>query len=244
MFIWQQIAEVYDLSFIINEVNTMIKAIFLDFYGTVVHEDGEIIKRISNGIFNTGKVEKISDIDHYWWETFYDLFSNSYGNSFRTQRELEQISLKKTIQHFKSTANYESLSQQMFDYWVAPPIFCDSTLFLEKCPVPICIVTNIDTNDIKQALKFHNLEPRFIVTSENAKSYKPRPEIFEMALEKVNLSPNEVLHIGDSISSDIKGAKPLGINTLWLNRNRKQVPTDIKCENKDLISILSTSIFS
>ncbi len=32
----------------------MIKAVFIDFYGTVVHEDGEVIQKISQEIFNTG----------------------------------------------------------------------------------------------------------------------------------------------------------------------------------------------
>lgn len=32
----------------------MIKAVFTDFYGTLAHEDGEIVKRISEEIFDTG----------------------------------------------------------------------------------------------------------------------------------------------------------------------------------------------
>ncbi len=45
-----------------------------------------------------------------------------------------------------------------------------------------------------------------------------------MALKKVNLQPDEVVHIGDSLSSDIKGASALGINTVWINRDGKVVP--------------------
>ena len=40
----------------------MIKAFFVDFYGTVVHEDGEIIKKITQIIYDTGKVENKSEI--------------------------------------------------------------------------------------------------------------------------------------------------------------------------------------
>ena len=29
----------------------MIKAVFIDFYGTVVHEDGEVIKQVSQEIY-------------------------------------------------------------------------------------------------------------------------------------------------------------------------------------------------
>ncbi|MBR3579869.1 MAG: HAD family hydrolase, partial [Lachnospiraceae bacterium] len=40
--------------------------------------------------------------------------------------------------------------------------------------------------------------------------------------------PEEVIHIGDSLSSDVKGASALGIHTLWLNRFGKDVPDGVK----------------
>jgi len=68
--------------------------------------------------------------------------------------------------------------------------------------------------------RYHGIKATSIVTSEDVRSYKPRPEIFLRALELINVRPGEVLHIGDSLSSDIAGAKGLGISTCWLNRNR------------------------
>lgn len=64
-------------------------------------------------------------------------------------------------------------------------------------------------------------------TSEDAKAYKPRSELFEFALNNVGLSAGEVLHIGDSLSSDVKGASSIGINAIWVNRSNREVPTDI-----------------
>ena len=40
----------------------MIKAVFLDFYGTVVHEDGEVIQKITQIIHETGDMEETSKI--------------------------------------------------------------------------------------------------------------------------------------------------------------------------------------
>jgi len=51
----------------------MIKAFFLDFYGTVVYEDGEIVKKISQLIYETGKADSPSEIDSFWWNDFQDL---------------------------------------------------------------------------------------------------------------------------------------------------------------------------
>lgn len=62
----------------------MKKAIFLDFYGTVVHEDGENVQKISKTIFDTGEAENTSEIGAYWWNEFSTLFTNAYGENFKT----------------------------------------------------------------------------------------------------------------------------------------------------------------
>ena len=49
-----------------------------------------------------------------------------------------------------------------------------------------------------------------------------------MALKKFGLKKDEVIHIGDSINSDYKGASNVGIKALWLNRNKKKVPDGIE----------------
>jgi 2-haloacid dehalogenase/putative hydrolase of the HAD superfamily len=205
----------------------MIKAVFTDFYGTLAHEDGEIVKRISEEIFDTGKADDISDIGAYWWERFQSLFSSSYGEDFRTQRELEYTSLEDTIKHFCSTADAGKLSELMFSHWQKPPVFADTLPFFEKCPVPVCIVSNIDRCDVMSALDHIGVKPRGIFTSEDARSYKPRKELFLYALNKTGLAPHEVIHVGDSLSSDVKGAELAGIKAVWLNRGGREVPEGV-----------------
>ncbi|MBO5055226.1 MAG: HAD family hydrolase [Lachnospiraceae bacterium] len=146
---------------------------------------------------------------------------------FKTQRELEYQSLVKTINHFQSTANAKALSNLMFEHWIKPPVFEESKHFFEVCPVPIYIVSNIDRADILKAIEYHNLKPAEVFTSEDAKSYKPRKELFELALNTTGLSADEVVHIGDSLSSDVKGAASLGINVLWVNRSMREIPNGV-----------------
>lgn len=205
----------------------MIKGVFIDFYGTVVYEDGEIVSKISQKIYETGNAESVSQIDSYWWNSFKSLFENSYGENFQTQRELETKSLIDTIRHFKSPLDGLSLSGEMFEYWVKPSIFEESKQFFRECSLPIYIVSNIDRADILAAVEYHGLHPRDVFTSEDAKSYKPRKELFELALKKTGLAADEVLHIGDSLSSDVKGASLAGIKPIWVNRNDKEVPSNV-----------------
>ena len=200
----------------------MIKAFFLDFYGTVVHEDGEVVKKISQLIYETVKAESPSEVDSFWWKDFQNLFNNSYGNTFETQRALEKKSIKHTLEKFASNENIDKLSNYMFEHWVKPPIFEESKKFFEISPLPIYIVSNIDANDVLRAIEFHQLSPSGIFTSEDAKAYKPRKELFELALNTTGLHADEVIHIGDSLSSDVKGASSVGIKAIWLNRFNKE----------------------
>lgn len=205
----------------------MYKAIFIDFYGTIVYEDGEIVKRISQMIYETGNAQSVSQVDAYWWKRFKTLFENSCGETFKTQRELETQSLIDTIAQFGSCEDGAKLSNEMFEYWMKPPIFEESKQFFQECPVPIYIVSNIDRADVLAAIEFHGLNPQDVFTSEDAKSYKPRREIFELALSKSRLNADEVLHVGDSLSSDIKGANLAGINAIWINRSGKEIPEGV-----------------
>lgn len=220
----------------------MVKAIFIDFYGTVVHEDGEVIKQISQEIFDTGKVNDKSEIGSYWWNEFQTAFISAYGERFQTQRELEYQSLDKTIQYFNSSADAEALSNLMFEHWVKPPIFEGAKQFFEISPVPIYIVSNIDRDDILQAIKFQGLEPNGVFTSEDAKSYKPRKELFEFALNSTGLSAEQIVHIGDSLSSDVKGASSVGINTIWINRSGREIPEGVIVVG-NLLEVYNTDLF-
>ena len=205
-----------------------IKAFFVDFYGTIVHEDGEVIKKITKIICDTGKVEDPSEVDSFWWRDFQTMFMNSYGETFETQRSLEEKSLVHTLERFGSNADAKELSSMMFAHWIKPPIFEDSKVFFENSPLPVYVVSNIDTSDILQAIAYHDLHPAGVFTSEDAKSYKPGKELFELALRLTGLLPEEVIHIGDSVSSDVQGAAKAGIRALWLNRFGKSVPEGVE----------------
>ena len=210
----------------------MIKAIFVDFYGTLVHEDGEVVEKISQIIFDTGNAASTSEVASFWWKDFQERFMKAYGENFETQRALEEKSLQQTIEHFESTADAKALSEEMFAHWVKPPIFEDTKPFFEECTLPIYIVSNIDREDVLQAIAYHGLSPAGVFTSEDARSYKPRKELFEFALRETGLRADEVVHIGDSMSSDVKGAGSLGIRAIWLNRFGKEVPEGVACITK------------
>lgn len=153
---------------------------------------------------------------------------------------MERTALKETLLKFKSTANLEELSELMFSQWLKqPPVFDDTREFFEKCPVPLYIVSNVDRDDIMRAVEYHNFKSAGIITSEDARSYKPRTEIYNLALSKVGLNSSEVVHIGDSLTSDVGDT---GISTIWLNRTNREVPSGVVAVN-NLLQIFGTEFF-
>ena len=66
----------------------------------------------------------------------------------------------------------------------------------------------------------------FTVTSVEVGAEKPHPPIFLAALAKAGVEPNESFHVGDQLTSDIDGARGVGINPVLLDRdgNHGNVP--------------------
>ena len=121
-----------------------------------------------------------------------------------------------TPQSFNKALDYETL------YWNTiinnMKINKDAFDFLKRCKdkhLPICAVSDMQSRfQIKKLQKLkvdHMID--YLVTSEEVGEEKPSKKIFEIALNKINLKPSEVIMIGDNDKKDILGAKRLGIKT-------------------------------
>tara|TARA_B100000959_G_scaffold223115_1_gene236420 strand:- start:136 stop:840 length:705 start_codon:yes stop_codon:yes gene_type:complete len=58
----------------------------------------------------------------------------------------------------------------------------------------------------------------FAITSLEANAEKPDKRIFQMAFNKAKCEPEENVHVGDQILSDINGAKQVGSNYILIDR--------------------------
>ncbi|MEM3154732.1 MAG: TIGR02253 family HAD-type hydrolase [Candidatus Woesearchaeota archaeon] len=82
-----------------------------------------------------------------------------------------------------------------------------------------------------------------VVTFDDTGERKPSATPFKKALEKLDVKPEEVLHVGDWPERDIAGAKALGIKTAFAKYGAVK-PTAVKADyelNKieDLLSIIN-----
>ena len=54
-----------------------------------------------------------------------------------------------------------------------------------------------------------------VLTCEDTKVRKPSAKAFDKILKKLDLNPEEVLMVGDSLDKDIQGAKEIGMKTCF-----------------------------
>ena len=69
----------------------------------------------------------------------------------------------------------------------------------------------------------------FLVMSvEHGGIEKPDPRIFEIAVQEARCEPHELLHVGDHIEYDVRGANDAGVRSAWLNRTGESFTKGVK----------------
>lgn len=64
----------------------------------------------------------------------------------------------------------------------------------------------------------------FVIFSQDVRVEKPDRRIFEITAQRAGCELAQMLHVGDSLITDIAGARNAGVNSVWLNR--EGVPND------------------
>lgn len=72
------------------------------------------------------------------------------------------------------------------------------------------------------------LNPYFdtLVVSDVVGFHKPDPRIFDVALEALQVPPEEAIHVGDDYEADVQGARAAGIKPVLLDRKRQHQDAD------------------
>ena len=206
----------------------MYDAVLVDFYGTLVDEDFEQIAAISGRVAAAAPAQPSpTEVRRRWSELFSARCAEAHGKHFRPQRELEVASLAALLAEFRAPLDPVDLSQPLFAYWSAPRPRPGAVEFLRELRRPLCLVSNIDRADLQAALDVRGWSFERIVTSEDCRAYKPRPEMFIRALESLGCAPGAALHVGDSVGSDLAGAAASGIAAAWVNPTGRALPSGL-----------------
>ncbi|MHC2438888.1 HAD family hydrolase [Bradyrhizobium sp. USDA 4451] len=154
-----------------------------------------------------------------FWEHWEHRNIAHYWDSYRSYREICELSLAETFAHFKVVGDCRLIDR----YFEAFPRFflyddVVRTLDLLSRHYRLAVVSNIDDD----LLALTPLKRSFdlVCTAQRAQGYKPDGTLFRYLIENSGVAKDEILHSGQSQFTDLVGGKPLGLTIAWINRRR------------------------
>ena len=143
-----------------------------------------------------------------------------------------------------------SAFQHLWDLLSVAPAYPEVTPVLSELRergYRTAIGSNADDDHLDHALRHAHIregeEVELVLSSEGAKSYKPRRPFFEQLCKQLALEPCEVLYVGDSPWADVTGANNAGMPVYWVSRypdpdREKQMRSQPTWSGPDLMGIL------
>ena len=199
----------------------MIKAYFLDYTGTMVKEDEPYTRQLLEYFVTHSSIKDPKEVLKVVWEMVKDLEAKSYGDSFIKNDEKVDRILDYCVKEYGLNGDLDHMHEIWRKVWVHAPLFEDVKPFFERSKLPIYVLSNDDLSYLEESMKIKGLNPAGIISAEMAHACKPNRAIFEKAMEVVGVKPDEVMHIGDSVTSDIEPAKLLGIMPVYISRAKE-----------------------
>ena len=149
-----------------------------------------------------------------------DQVASELGEGTATQEEIRYTAMVRTVEHVGFRAR-DAAEQLYRIYWVArldgakPYPDAPAVVQALKTRYRIGIISNGNNRSTDVGLEdiFD-----FTVFAHECGRPKPDPRIFEFALAQFAGKPDEVVHVGDSLESDVQGANNHGMVSVWLNR--------------------------
>ena len=194
----------------------MIKAIFMDYTGTMVQESGEELKTVVGRICRHSDLREPKAVMRMWWGMVKAYEEASYGADYLTEDEIVDRALQKMADTIHLEEDLGELHRLIQGFWVHAPLFPDVKPFLERCPIPVYVISNNGILYVEESLKEKGISAAGIVCADMVRAYKPHRELFERCSGR---SADEVLHVGDSYQSDVQGARSAGIRPVLIQRS-------------------------
>lgn len=193
--------------------------VFIDMYGTLTAGDRAAVEETcAHVVRNTGVRLTAAELAITWGNRFFHAMESANGDRFESLLALEARTLRETMADLGVNLAPEAYVARLSAYWRNPPLQPDTRAFLERFHGELCIVSNADRTDIEEALARHDIRVAALVTSEDTRSYKPDRRIFDEALRVTGWRRAHVIHVGDSLHSDVGGALAAGLSSVWINR--------------------------
>lgn len=152
-------------------------------------------------------------------QLFAEFEAEAEGGEYMTYREVMKYVVKKVGERL----NFQPTQSELNSLWISikdwQP-FPDTIEALQwlKQKYKLGVISNIDDEFFAASAQLMQVEFDFLITAQQAKSYKPSLNNFKLAFERIGISTDKILHVAQSIYHDIIPAKSMGLSTVWVNR--------------------------
>ena len=186
-----------------------------DCYGTLIDWESGIIAALKPLLAN----HNVSLDDNQILKLYAEFESEQEKGEYTKYRDV----LKAVVRNFGERLGFKpSLSEQdslpdSIKNWQPFPDTVEALQSLKK-RFKLAIISNIDDDIFAFTAQRLGIKFDQVITAEQAKSYKPSPNNFKLAIERIGLPPERVLHVACSVYHDIVPASSLGLSTVWVNR--------------------------
>jgi 2-haloacid dehalogenase len=105
------------------------------------------------------------------------------------------------------------------------PAFGDSPAALQRLHrrFRLGVITNCDDDLFDASARRLGVDFDWVVTAQQARSYKPSEANFMLAFERLGLPRERIVHVAQSLFHDHVPAKRLGLRSVWINRRGDRV---------------------
>jgi putative hydrolase of the HAD superfamily len=113
--------------------------------------------------------------------------------------------------------------------WMLFPETLSTLTALREQGLELGIISNFDSR-LFTIMRGLGIAQAFdtVTISSLAHAAKPAPKIFQLALEKHAVDPEEAIHVGDSLRDDVEGATKVGLQAVLLDRHARHRDTPVQ----------------
>ena len=195
------------------------EVVSFDCYGTLIDWESGIISGLRPVLANHRVDVTDDEILELHAQTEHRLQSSSTKENYTKYRDIlrqEVLEAGKRWDFEPEPPEVDALADSL-RYWEPFPDTVEA-LWALKRRYKLAIISNVD--DGLFALTACHLEVEFdwIITAEQAGTYKPSTNNFEVALGRMGVGRERLLHAAESLFHDVVPAKELGLSTVWVHR--------------------------
>ncbi len=186
-----------------------------DCYGTLIDWEAGILPVLRAVLAAHGKNVSDSSLLKFYG----DFEEGAEREPYRPYREV----LASVVQQFGAELGFSPTKQEELSLpeslarWEPWPDTVSALKQLKK-HYRLAILSNIDDELFAGTRPKLGVEFDEVVTAQQAKAYKPSLKIFELALDRIKVPRDRILHVGQSVYHDVIPAQKLGLRTVWVNR--------------------------